>query len=225
MKTLILFLSLLLFSLNSLKGQAPDRLNRETGVYNFTQSKEAEKYYTEGYEATKAGNPEKAIKAYLKAIEIDSNFIEAYDNLAVQYRRTGELEKAEFYYKASIRKFPKGEMAYQNIAVVYEKMMAYEKALFYYEKLSKLSPKNPEGFYGACRIAVVLKKLDKAIIYGKKAIKNYKKRNDKWVMDAYFMTGVAYIAKGDLKNGKKYVDLAMKNGLPLSEQQLSKLGL
>lgn len=207
------------------KSQIPDRLSRESGVYDFTESEEAEDYYNKGYVAAKEGDAPTAIAAFLKAIEIDSNFIEAYDNLAVQYRRTGELELAEHYYKISIRKFPTGEMAYQNIAVVYEKMLDYEKALDYYKQLQKLAPTNPEGYYGACRMAVALKDNNKAIFYGKKAIKYYKKRKDKWVMDAYLMTGLAYLSKEDLKNGKKYINLAQKNGLKLSEKQLKSLGL
>ena len=49
------------------------------------------------YEET--GDAERAVKAYEKAVQLDPHFAAAYLNLALQYRKRGELAKARHYYR------------------------------------------------------------------------------------------------------------------------------
>ena len=45
------------------------------------------------------GDGEQAVKAYEKAVQLDPHDAVAYLNLALQYRKRGELAKAREYYK------------------------------------------------------------------------------------------------------------------------------
>jgi len=196
---------------------------RETELYNFTESEEAADHYYTAYELDEEGDTDGAIYHYKAAIGFDENFIEAYDNLAVIYRKLGMLDEAEVCYKEAIRRYPEGQMAYQNIAIVYEYKGDYREALKYCEKLQEIAPKNPEGFYGAARMLMMLERYDEAIKVGKKAIKKYKKLDDPYISDAYFVVGLNYLYKQDTKNGKKYMYEAIDHGMDLSIEDLKEL--
>ena len=222
MKNTIYWMALiLLFTMN--QNAVAQRIDRETELYNFTESEEAAEHYRTAYKLEESGDIDGAIENYKAAIGIDENFIEAYDNLAVIYRRLGMLDEAEMYYKEAIRRYPEGELAYQNIAIVYEERGDYKTALSYYEQLQEVNPQNPEGHYGVARMCLQLDRYDEGIKAGKKAIKKYKKLDDPYIMDGYFIVGLCYLYKQDTKNGKKYIYDAMEYGLDLSLEELKEL--
>jgi len=61
----------------------------------------AEKYFNEGNDQSENREYEKAIDAYLKAIEIDMEYLEAYYKLGNAYAKLDQYEKAiDAYLKA-----------------------------------------------------------------------------------------------------------------------------
>ena len=58
--------------------------------------------YNTGLTYLNSYDNENAEKYFLKAIEIDPNFVDAMDNLGVAYRRQGKLEQAEEIYLKSL---------------------------------------------------------------------------------------------------------------------------
>ena len=71
-------------------------------MYDFTESEDAAKYYNEAVDLTREEKFLEAIQLYKKALTFDPEFVEAHDNIAVLYRRTGDLDNAEKHYLKSI---------------------------------------------------------------------------------------------------------------------------
>jgi tetratricopeptide (TPR) repeat protein len=62
---------------------------------------EAIVYNYAGMAYAETGDGEQAVKAYEKAVQLDPHYATAYLNLALQYRKRGELAKARQYYRKS----------------------------------------------------------------------------------------------------------------------------
>ncbi len=201
------------------------QLSTESEIYNSSVSNDALDAYNEGHDYTLAGDAKNAIKYYKMAISCDNNFIEAYDNLAVVYRRLGQMDSAAFYYKKSIELYPEGKMAHQNLGVVYHLQGKLEAALQEYLILEKLAPDHPEGYFGACRSYLVMKKFEEAIEHGEKARTIYIAQNDKWAVDATFLVGMAYFESGTKKKGRKYIEEAINGGIEINEQEMEYFGI
>lgn len=109
-------------------------------------------YYNNGIEAFDNQDYQGAIKNYNKAVEIDSKFAFAWDNLGLSYRYVGEFNKAIECYEKSLKVDPKGRLPMLNIAITYEYLKDYEKAKKAYKKYGRVFKKDPESFYGLGRI-------------------------------------------------------------------------
>ncbi|MBO6267446.1 MAG: tetratricopeptide repeat protein, partial [Synergistaceae bacterium] len=88
------------------------------------------------------GQKEKAIADYTAAIEIASQYADAYCNRGNLYNESGEYEKAIEDYSAVIKIRPKDADAYNNRGVAYYQSGEYEKAAEDFKKARKLNPKN-----------------------------------------------------------------------------------
>ena len=62
-----------------------------------------------------------AINYFIKAINLDYQFIQAYDNLGKAYRMIEKYDSAIKTYEMSLKVFPSGISAHQNLGIVYEK--------------------------------------------------------------------------------------------------------
>jgi tetratricopeptide (TPR) repeat protein len=109
-------------------------------------------YYNNGIEAFDNQDYQGAIKNYNKAVEIDSKFAFAWDNLGLSYRYVGEFNKAIECYEKSLKVDPKGRLPMLNIAITYEYLKDYDKAKKAYKKYGRVFKKDPESFYGLGRI-------------------------------------------------------------------------
>ena len=109
-------------------------------------------YYNNGIEAFDNQDYQGAIKNYNKAVEIDSKFAFAWDNLGLSYRYVGDFNKAIECYEKSLKVDPKGRLPMLNIAITYEYLKDYEKAKKAYKKYGRVFKKDPESFYGLGRI-------------------------------------------------------------------------
>lgn len=127
-------------------------VNDQVGEKSLSRNTEALKFYQLGLDETEKGNFEKSIEYYKKAVVFDPNFVFAYDNMGICYRRLNEFDKSIDAYEKSLKIDPNGKMPLQNIAVVYSYKKEYKKAVKCYEKLAKLDAKNPEVYYGIGQI-------------------------------------------------------------------------
>ena len=81
-------------------------------------------YYNKGTEILMKPKKElikDAINFFIKAINLDYQFIQAYDNLGKAYRMIEKYDSAIKTYEMSLKVFPSGISAHQNLGIVYEK--------------------------------------------------------------------------------------------------------
>ena len=70
-----------------------------------------------------------AIRYYREAIQMDSSFAQAYNNLGIVYAKTGELEKAVDVYDKSLENDPEFVDAYYNRSNAYYELGSYREAI------------------------------------------------------------------------------------------------
>lgn len=223
MKSSILLTAFLfVFSFTSVEAQSTEVLKTDSGNHNITisdvsmygdsESETAKKYFSMASNYSDKNDLENAKKYYLKAIDEDPKYVEAYDNLGVVYRKLKEYDKAIESYKKSIALYPNGATAHQNLAAAYGITNDYENALKEYEILVSLNPEDPEGYFGLANTNMILSQFDEAIVNAEKAMKLYEKANSPLLSDSQYLLGLIYYYKGDDSNAKKYLKLAKKNG-------------
>ena len=183
-----------------------------TSMYKGTTSEAADRFFQLGNDFATKGDPKNAIKNYLKAIEEDDQFVEAYDNLGRAYRVTNDYPNAIKYYKKSIEIYPDGPMAHQNLAVVYGLQKNYSQAINEYNELTRIDPKNAEGHFGIANIYMFQGNFDAALESAESALRIYQEEESLHLGDGFYLVGlIHYYSKNDAE-AKKYVALAKENG-------------
>lgn len=196
------------------------------GMYNSTESKEAQEYFDKGSEFSGKEDFKNAIKWYKKAIESDNKFVEAYDNMGVAYRKLGDLENAKKNYFKSIELYPQGNMAHQNLGVVYGIEKKYDKAMEQYSIMQKNDSTDAEGYYGTINMLLFdLKDYKTAIKNATKTLEIYEATNSPYLSEAQYLLGLSYYYNNDNKNAKIYLAQAKKSGIKISESLLKELGI
>lgn len=78
------------------------------------QRDEAKKQVEFGIEVAQRGLWREAIYRWERATQIDPNYAAAYNNLAIAYEQTGELEKARAAYEKALALDPDNALIKQN---------------------------------------------------------------------------------------------------------------
>ena len=146
------------------------------------------------------GDYKNAILKFKKAIEIDSKFAFAWDNLGVSYRQANQYDKAIKAYKKSLEINPKGRLPLINIAVTYNLNKDYASAIKYYNKFIALYNDDPEGYYGLGLILYTNNKPEEGLDNLIHAYTIYSDQNSPYRADAAKKIGYMY---NDLKNQDK----------------------
>lgn len=174
--------------------------------------------YTAGVNYFNQKKYKESILCYLKALEMEPEFIDAMDNLGNSYLYLSRFDSAEYWYNKSIKLYPKGYIAHQNLAIVYLSTSRLEKALNEYDLLTKLDAENPEGYFGKANINLQLGKGEDVVINAQKARELYKKNHDEYERDAVYMIGVGYYLQKDNKSAKSYLKEAKEMGADIPEE-------
>lgn len=95
-----------------------------------------------GYEHQKTDNFEKAMECYKKAIEFDSEYPCAHNDLGIIYFYLDEPNKSIEEFKKALKIDPDYLGAYTNLAMAYEEIGEVEKALDYWQKRIGFSKKD-----------------------------------------------------------------------------------
>jgi tetratricopeptide (TPR) repeat protein len=103
----------------------------------------------DGVSNLNTGKPEKALKDFNRAIEIDPKRADGYLGRANTLNTMGHFEEALIDYNRVIEIEPTIANAYINRGIAYSQLGQYEKAITDYEKGLELDPKidNPPGFF------------------------------------------------------------------------------
>ena len=207
----------------SKKERKVETVGLTTGMYNSSESKEALKFYEEAADKEKADDLNGAIKLYKKALKEDPNFVEAYDNIGVCYRRIGDLKNAIANYNKSIELYPKGTMAHMNLGVIYGIQKEYDKAIAEYEILQKIEPDDPEGYYGTITPYLMKTDYKSAITNATKTLEIYEATNSQYLSDAKYFLGISYYYDNDYPKAKIYIEQAKKEGVKIPAKVLQDL--
>lgn len=77
---------------------------------------------------------------YRKALEIDSNYVDAWNNLGVSYFYYGDMDSAVICLKKALDKNPDYPPAHNNVAYILDAMGEYDQAIAHYQKAITLRP-------------------------------------------------------------------------------------
>ena len=102
--------------------------------------KEARLYRQQGVEYQRIGELDTAMAYYQKAIELDSTYAVAYNDLGVIFEAKGMPEQAEKNYLKAVKIDPHYLSAYSNLALFYENKRDLKKAAEYWQKRVEFGP-------------------------------------------------------------------------------------
>ena len=95
-------------------------------------------YRNEGLELQERQDFNGAMAGYQKAILLDPNFVEAYNDLGIIYEAMGWTEEAKNIYLKAIEVNPNYPNSYSNLALLYESQKDYTHAILYWIKRAVL---------------------------------------------------------------------------------------
>jgi tetratricopeptide (TPR) repeat protein len=187
----------------------PTQITRreDQDVFCPTDIAEAMAAYNQGVTFENTGDEASAIKSYRQAIELDPNYCDAMDNLAILLRKNGETDEAIRWYQASIAIAPDNEVSHLGLANAYMELEDYDKALAEYNALLDIDLNNPEGYYGAGRVYFAQADYKEAIAQFKKAEDIYIAIDSVYLVDAQTYIGFSYVLLEDYENGRTYLEL------------------
>lgn len=126
-------------------------MNRLIFIFTFIFASSSALYTQTAEELKKLGNIEldsanytKAISFYLKAIEIDSTYFDAYFNLGIAFSYQSDFDKAIENYKKAIHVNDSVAETYFAVGALYANLQETDKAIEYYRKGLHRNPGSAE---------------------------------------------------------------------------------
>ena len=95
-------------------------------------------YCQKGWNLLKTGNIEQAVPYYQKAIALNPNCAQAYNDLGIIFETKGNIEEAEKLYLKAIEVASDYPNSYSNLALLYERQGDYANAKLYWERSLEL---------------------------------------------------------------------------------------
>lgn len=140
-----------------------------------------------------------ALQFFQKATELDQNYVEALDLLAVSLASQKDT-LAQYYYKRILAIQPNNADVYYKLGVHYMDLDELNRAIEAYTKATQIDPYHADAFYNLGYIfTVMVKEYKDAIDYYSKSIAADPEHNYK----AYYGRGYAYEMLGDVINAEK----------------------
>lgn len=105
----------------------------------------------------KLNKPQNALYYYLKAVDVDNQYIPALYNIGVLNEIHNNSGKAVYYYDKALKADKKLFYAYYNLANIYYKEHKYQAAISNYLKAIKFNDKFSDAYYN---LATLYKEID-----------------------------------------------------------------
>ena len=120
---------------------------RLTKAYNKeTDALSATDWFQKGYNAGINEEYDKSISFFLRAIELDPDYADAYNNLGIAYYNQGNYTKAIEMWEKTIKLDPDLALAYNNLGIAYYNNSDVNTALIYYKKAARLGHKGVQDW-------------------------------------------------------------------------------
>lgn len=184
---------------------------KEMDTYNDKQFREADKEETaenhlkKGRIYRRKGEYDEAIREYEWAVELKSDYVEAYIGLGCTYDDMKEYEKAIEEYTKAIELRPDYVIAFYNRGCAYDGMRKHKKAIEDYTRAIEINPNYQNAFYNRGYDYADIKEYKKAIADYTRAIKL--NPDDK---DAYNNRAEIYHLLGEHEKAKWDEEIAEK---------------
>ncbi len=136
-------------------------------------------YVTLGNEYRSNHRTEEAIDAYRKAIMVDINSLEAYNNLGELYLEHRRLDEAISTYRRAVQLEPNDARAYVGLGNALAELKRSEEAIAAYRRSIQVNSEQSEGYEGLANILTEQNKLAEAVKNYKKALNLPEKPSDK----------------------------------------------
>lgn len=154
-------------------------------------------YFLRGWALKEQGDTVNAVKDYQKAIELKSDYEQAYEELGSLYAIKGDALAIE-YLNSTININPNNYSAMYILALFYQEHNAIAQALETYQKLIEIKPDHADALHNVGYINFVEKQdYDIAIECFTSAIKA-----DSLFWQAYVNRAKAYEQKGEMEKAK-----------------------
>lgn len=120
-------------------------------------------WYLKGNKARDDKDNDNAIEYFNRAIQIDSNYKDAYVNRGNAYLDKNNDKKALADYDRATELDPDYSIAFYNRGVMYHKQKKYEKAIGEYSKVIQQDPSDILAYKNRALVYISMKEFDKAI--------------------------------------------------------------
>tara|TARA_B110000438_G_scaffold264473_1_gene277177 strand:- start:2085 stop:4058 length:1974 start_codon:yes stop_codon:yes gene_type:complete len=150
---------------------------------------------------------EEALQNYSKAIKINPNYVQAYNNLGVCKYKLGKKDEAIKVYEKAIKINPLHADTYNNLGVAFKltEINANEKSIKFYKKAIEIEPNHADAHNNLGSEFRKLKDYEKSIYHYEKAIAANPK-----LFIAYSNLGNVYKRLGNYKAAIKSQEKAIK---------------
>lgn len=91
------------------------------------------------------GNYQLGIRAFLRAIQLNPTYVNAYHNLGLAYLKMGDFDQAIVWFKRATAIYPFPQ-SFNDMGVAYLQKGDFEKAEEQFRKMIELDPNNPIGY-------------------------------------------------------------------------------
>jgi tetratricopeptide (TPR) repeat protein len=154
----------------------------------FAFAQTAKELFDEGKILYEEGDYPKAIEYYEKAIKIDPNFAEAYNQLGLTYQANqAKPSEIAWYFKTATEINPSYAEAYENLGKAYYGMGDFDHAEEYCKKALEINPQLGSAQFSLAWIYLLGKAQPAEAIYHFKKVLERKK-----IPHAYYGLGIAY---------------------------------
>jgi tetratricopeptide (TPR) repeat protein/predicted Ser/Thr protein kinase len=93
-----------------------------------------------------AGNYEKAVDEFTRALQLDPSSDGAYTGMASAYERLGKLNDAEKTYQQVINLLPRYWKGYNQLGIFYFRQAQFDKGAAMFQKVTELTPDSFRGY-------------------------------------------------------------------------------
>lgn len=107
----------------------------------------ARRKFQKGYELYRHKDYKGAVKQLNEALEMDSGYVVAQNQLALSYWRLGKPDDARQWFETAIRTDPKFFLSYVNYAEMLSERKEYERAAALLKQASEAQPYQAEPYY------------------------------------------------------------------------------
>jgi tetratricopeptide (TPR) repeat protein len=180
-------------------------------MYCPTSNERAKRYFDMGQNFLDNKDIKKAINYFSLAVQEDSMFCDAWDNLGVALKRKGELGKATQAFFKSVKINKNDLPAYINWGNIELESSDYEYAFKLFTTATWIDSTNPEGYYGLAMAHYGGKHYEAADSAITLAIELYTKNGIPLGHEVYVTQGLIFFGKGDIDGSKKLLQREYDN--------------